>query len=201
VGLALVTGPALDPISLAEAKAHCEITSADRDGLIAGYVLSARQFVENECYLRLITQTLDYTMDEDWPCSRSTYRQRIEFPIGPVQSITSVSYVDSAGATQTLSPSDYVTRNMGTKNVSGLAFIEPAYGVSWPTVRCQSAAITVRFVAGWELSDVPNPLMQAMRMLIGHAVENREAMATGIFSQIPLGVEAFISPYRLSRVA
>jgi uncharacterized phiE125 gp8 family phage protein len=79
---------------------------------------------------------------------------------------------------------------------SGEPYIEPAYGVTWPSVRWQGAAITVRFVAGWDLSNVPNPLMQAMRMLLAHAGENREAVVNGSFTEVPLGVESFLSAYR-----
>jgi uncharacterized phiE125 gp8 family phage protein len=194
----LVTAPAFDPISLSEAKAHCRVTSTDEDGLLVGYILAARQYVENETCKRLITQTLDYTIDYDWPCKfvRGCYESRIEFPIGPVQSVTSISYIDSNGAIQTLSTSDYVLRNAGVAMQSGDAYIEPAYGVTWPSVRWQGAAIIVRFVAGWDLSNVPNPLMQAMRMLLAHATENREAVVNGSFTEVPLGVESFLSSYR-----
>lgn len=203
MGLALVTPPAYDPISLAEAKAHCRITSSDEDGTIVGYILAARQHIENECHLRIVTQTLDYTIDDDWPCeiARGYHRQRITFPIGPVQSVTSITYVDGDGSTQTLGTDQYVVANFGTTVQSGRPYIEPAYNVTWPTVRCQSAAITVRFVAGWDLSNVPNPIMHALRLLISHADQNREAVASGAFGEIPLGVEAFISPYRDLRVA
>jgi hypothetical protein len=42
--------------------------------------------------------------------------------------------------------------------------------------------------------------MQAMRMLIGHWYGNREALAGVNMGEVPLGVEALISPYRYSRV-
>lgn len=200
MGLATVTPPALDPISLSEAKAHCQVTYTDEDGLIAGYILAAREYVENECFRRLITQTIDYTIDDGWPCKivRGYYRQRIEFPIGPVQSVTSITYIDGSGAQQTLATNQYVTGNMGTAVQSGRPYIEPAYGVTWPTVRCQPVAVTVRFVAGWDLSSVPNPIMQALRMMIFHAERNREAVSGGSFVEVPLGVESLISPYRLT---
>ncbi len=195
MGLSLVTPPTSDPISLAEAKAHCRITSDEEDGLIASYILAARQLVENDTHKRMLTQTLDYTIDHDWPYS-SCYGPRIEFPIGPVQSVVSISYVDSSGMPQTLATSEYVAANMGSAVQSGYPYIEPAYGITWPVVRCQPAAITVRFVAGWTLSDVPNPLMQAMRLLLSHVNENREAVASGSFMEVPLGLEFLLSAYR-----
>lgn len=193
MGLSTISGPAQEPMSLAEAKDHLRETGADQDGLIAGYILSAREYVENATHRKMITQTLDFTIDHYWPCW--AYRYRIDLPIAPVASITSISYVDTTGATQTLAADQYVAVLTGS-----VPYIEPAYGVTWPQVRCQGAAITVRFVAGGTLSQVPNPLMQAMRMLIGHWYNVRESVGAVTTSEIPMGVEALMSPYRNSRV-
>lgn len=198
MGLSVVTPPASDPISIIEAKDHVRATSNDEDGLIAGYVLAAREFVENDTHLRLITQTLDYTIDDGWPCAyaRGYERTRIELPVRPLASVTSITYVDTAGATQTLAADQYVVRTDGP-----VPFIEPAYGVTWPSVRCQSAAITVRFVAGWAQSAVPASLLQAIRWLVGHQYDNREAVALNNLATLPLGLEAMLSPHRYVRLA
>jgi uncharacterized phiE125 gp8 family phage protein len=196
MGLSVYTAPSVDPISLAEAKEHLRETGSEQDGLIAGYILAAREFVENATHRRLITQTLDYTIDYCWPTD-GCYRQRIELPVSPVASVTSITYVDGNGATQTLATNQYRAVVDGP-----LPYIEPSYGVTWPTVREQGAAITVRFVAGTSLSGVPNPLMQAMRMMIGHWYSVREAVNVGnIVTEIPLGVEALLSAYRSPRIA
>ncbi len=186
----------MDPLSLIEAKDHLHVTETDQDGLIAGYILAAREFIEGATHLKLITQTLDYTIDDYWPCiyKRWHHRTRVEFPVKPVQSVTSVSYVDSSGATQILAVDQYIFSKDGP-----VAFIEPVYGVIWPTTRCQTAAITVRFVAGYLPAEVPNQLMQAIRWLVGHQYENREAVSASTFNELPFALEAFISPYRFSR--
>lgn len=196
MGLSLVTAPVSDPISLIEIKDHCRITDTDQDGLLAGFILAAREFIENDTHLKLITQTLDLSIDDGWPLviARGCYRTRIEFPVKPVQSVTSVTYTDGNGSPATLSAGLYTLRNDGAVH-----FIEPTYGTTWPTVRQQTATITVRFVAGYQPEQVPNPLLQALRMLIGHANENREAVANGNFVEIPLGLEAFLSQYRYTR--
>lgn len=198
MALTVITGPTQEPLSLQEAKDHLRVTAADEDGLIAGYILAARQFVEDQTRRRFLTQTLDYTLD-DWPYTSAGgyYRTRIELPVLPVASITSLKYYDTTGTQQTMSSSDYVLRNA----TGPIAYIEPAYGVTWPAVRCQSEAITVRMVVGGTLSEVPNPLMQAMRMMIGHWYANREAINIGnIVTQLDFAVEALISPYRPTRL-
>lgn len=196
MGLSVYTAATSEPITLVEAKGHLRIDGSDEDGLLAGYIFAAREFIENETHLRLITQTLDYTIDDYWPrvSVRGCMKTRIELPVKPVASITSITYVDENGTTQTLASNQYTLRKDGPVH-----FVEPAYNATWPTVRGQTAAITVRFVAGTSLSDVPNSLIQAMRLLISHADKNREAVSDGKFVEVPLGVEAYISPYRFTR--
>lgn len=198
MGLTLVTGPALDPISLAEAKAHCRVTSADEDGLIAGYVLAARQHVETITNRLLITQTWDYFIDRDWPYfydfDLHCNRRLIELPRAPVQSITSISYVDTNGAMQTLASNQYLA-----DLTSSIARIEPAYSVQWPTVRCQAKAITVRFIAGYgdQPGAIPEPIRHAMLLLIGHWYESREASTSTTSQKIDFAVDALIAPHRI----
>jgi uncharacterized phiE125 gp8 family phage protein len=59
----LVTPPTIEPVSLAEAKAHLRVTEADDDALIAGYILAARHAAESYIRGALITQTWDYSLD------------------------------------------------------------------------------------------------------------------------------------------
>lgn len=198
MGLSLVTGPALDPISLAEAKAHCRVTSVDEDGLIAGYILAARQHVETICNRALITQTFDLFIDRDWPYyfdfDWNRNRRQIELPRAPAQSVTTISYIDSAGATQTLNTNQYVV-----DVTTPIGRIEPAYGVEWPIVRCQPKTITVRFVAGYgsQPGDVPEPIRQAMLLLIGHWYENRETAGSATIGELPMSTASLLAPYRI----
>lgn len=193
----LVTPPTLDPISLLEARAHCRIDIPDDDGLVAGYLLAARVHIENETRRAFMTQTWEATFD-CWPTERvnGCWRHRIVLPRPPMISVASITYVDQLGATQTLAADQYLAAQSDT----GEWVIRPAYGVNWPGVREQMATITVRFVAGYggNPSDVPEPLRQAMLLLIGHWYENRETVNVGnITSELPLTVAALVFPFRL----
>lgn len=192
MGLTLVTKPTTEALSVDEAKQHLRVDTSDDDGLIAGYILAARHWVESQVG-PLMTQTWDYTVDYGWPTLAGEYA--IPLPLRPVQSVTSVSYKDSDGATQTLSAGLYTT----VLNVP-LPRIERAYGASWPTVRDVPAAITVRFVAGYGSTpgDVPDSLRVAMQLLVGHFYENRESVVVGNLqvNELPMGVETLISPWR-----
>jgi uncharacterized phiE125 gp8 family phage protein len=195
MGLTLVSGPSTEPVTLAEAKAHCRVAIADDDGLIAGYILAARIHLENETRRAFLTQTWDATFDYSWPMvwdnGRVDYRYQITLPKAPLQSVTSISYVDAAGATQTLAPDQYKVNASGMEGV-----IEPAYDVTWPYVRPEVNAVTVRFVCGY--TQTPDPIRQAMLLLIGHWYENRESVIVGsITSELPMAVSALMFPYRV----
>ena len=191
MGLTLITAPTTEPVTLEEAKQHLRVDTSDDDGLIAGYVLAARHWVESQCG-PMLTQTWDYMVDDAWPMIE--HRYAIPIPLRPVQSVTSVTYVDSAGASQTLSAALYQTvLNVPTP------YITRAYGASWPTVRDQPACITVRFVAGYGAhpGSIPDPLRVAMLMLVGSFYEHREEVVVGQTAvKVPFGVEALIAPYR-----
>jgi uncharacterized phiE125 gp8 family phage protein len=199
VGLSLITAPTFEPVTLAEVKAHLRVSTAEEDGLLAGYLLGARQFAEGHTRRRFATQTLDYTIDWRWPylACEDYYVQRIELPVNPVQSVTSVTYVDTGGSPQTLA----LTSQYLTKFDETVSYIYPAYGVVWPDVRYQPNAITVRFVAGWTQATFPNDLRQAILTLVAHWYENRESVAVGnIVTETPFATEAMLSGYRVSRI-
>lgn len=202
MGKVLVLGPAADPVSLAEAKAHCRVYIDDDDGLIAGYALAARMHLETETRRAFLTQTWDCTLDNEWPWEWDRRKQgrkyRITLPKAPLQSIASISYVDSSGTTQTLAADQY--RVSGANERLGEGLIEPAYGVTWPSLRDQSAAVTVRFVCGYGPVSNPFPeeLRQAVLLLLGHWYENRETVIVGNpATEMPLSVSSLIFPFRL----
>ena len=187
MNFSIVTKPTFDPVTLSEALAHCRVDNSDDDGLLVNYILAARQYLEDMCGLCFATQTIDATLDCEWP-------EVIQLPRAPAQSITSISYVDTAGATQVLASNQYVAalkRYVPT--------IAPAYGIAWPAVRDQTDAVTVRYVAGFGAtpSDTPEALRQALLLLVGHWYENREAVVVGTsVVDMPKAVDALVAPYR-----
>lgn len=198
MGLTLVTPPALDPVSLAEARAQCRVANPDDDGLLAGYVLAARHYAETYTRRAFVSQAWELTLDYSWPTERigGYWSYRITLPRPPVSSVASITYVDQLGVTQTLAADQYRVAKVET----GETVIEPAYGVIWPGVREQLATITVRFTAGYGASpgDIPEPIRQAMLLLIAHWYENRETVNVGnITSELPFTTAALLAPYRV----
>ena len=66
MSLLLTTPPVVEPLSLAEAKAHLRVPHADDDAYISTLIVSARLRVERQTGLRLITQNWSQFMD-CWP--------------------------------------------------------------------------------------------------------------------------------------
>jgi hypothetical protein len=89
----------------------------------------------------------------------------IHVPLPPLQSVTSVTYTDDAGDSQTLSTSLYRVLNQGF----GKAMVVPVYGEIWPTTRDEPQTVTVRFVAGYDT--VPEAIQNALLLLVQAAYD------------------------------
>ncbi len=177
------TPPAVEPITLAEAKLHLRVDLDDDDDLITSLIVAARQVCEGRLRRALVTQVWDLTLCGFPECGP------IRVPLPPLVSVGSVKYRDGAGVQQTLSGSVYVVA-AGTPGA-----IHLADGQSWPTTQEHPEAVTVRFTAGYgAAAAVPDCIKAAMKLLIGHWYENREAVNVGnITSEVPMAVTALLA--------
>jgi uncharacterized phiE125 gp8 family phage protein len=199
MGLALFTAADAELVSLEEAKGHLHVDIDEQDEQIVGYIAAARAHLEGICGRSFLSTVWDHTIDYDWPwildIEYGRHVRMIELPRAPLSSVTSISYVDGAGATQVLNSSQYVVDGAGA-----IGRVYQAYDASWPTVRSQPRAITVRFVAGYgtDPDSVPKPIKQANLLLISHFHEQRQPVVVGqAVNSMPLAVDALIAPYRV----
>jgi uncharacterized phiE125 gp8 family phage protein len=185
-GLDLVTPPASEPITLAEAKAHLRVDHADEDTLIEAYIAGARSSVEAVLKASLLETVWQYRIDGGFP-------REIRLPIGPVLTTNglAVTYVDGAGAVQTLDPASYQA------SLGSTAVIRPAYALVWPVTRPELDAVRVTFRAGWPAAaDLPAAVRAALLLMIGHLYANREAVIpAGALTELPLGVHNLLMPF------
>lgn len=193
MALSLYAGPAIEPVTLEEAKLHCRIdlTVTDEDALVADLIIAATRHVERFTHRRLISQVIDDKRDAA-PCSVW------ESPVAPVISIDSVTYVDTAGTTQTWSSALYRT-DIPAGPTAGPARLTPIYGGQWPQAQDVINAFTVRFTAGYgtTAASVPYDIKAAIKLMVGHLYENREAVNVGnIVTPLPLAVESLLWPYK-----
>lgn len=192
----LVTAPASEPVSLAEAKLHMRVDIPDDDTQIAALVAAARRRAETITNRSLITQTWRAWLD-GFPADLDRRGQpSIRLGRGPVVSVSSVKYLDTAGVLQTLSPSAYVLDN---KAQLGQHTVRPAYGASWPATRDELDSVQVEYVAGFGAANaVPEPIKTAMLQYVAHWYANRETVITGtIVAETPMAGDTLLWPYRI----
>ncbi len=195
----LDTPPTLEALTLAEGKEHLRISGTADDTLVTSIILAARHRLEDETGRQFITATWNAYYDR-FPFSSGAYRgilteSVLRLPKSPVQMVNEITYVDPNGTTTTLSALRYQVDSFTTP-----ARIAPAYGQVWPVTRVALNAVKVEFDAGYgdNPSDVPEPIRQAMRLLIGHYWENREAVAIGVIpAELPMAVTHLIAPYKI----
>ena len=175
-------------------KQHLKVETDVDDALIQGIIAGAIDHVDGPrgwLGRALGEQTLEGTLDGGWPlCDRSALR----LPYPPVLSIESVTYIDPDGVEQMLPESGYQVIDSGEWS----SYLAPAYGMSWPAVRCQEGSVTIQWKAGYATDDVPPSIKAALLLLIGHRYANREAIVTGTIStELPLGVQDLLTPHRV----
>lgn len=149
-------------MSLEEAKTQCRVTSDADNALIASMITTARTLLDGrEGWLgrAIVSQTWDYKLD-----AFPTAGTPLVLPLAPVASVTSITYRDSDGASQTWSASQYALRGAAG---SGPAYIAEATGYSYPGTDGTAENVVVRFVAGYGgRAAVPEPLRQAILLMV-----------------------------------
>ena len=175
-----------EPVTLAEAKKQCEVPPdvSYHDEHIQLLITAARQQVEHDTGLVCYTGAFTWKFT-DFPCS-----DYFELPgVRPVTAITSITYVDTAGATQTWSSSNYALETGAVK-----PYVRLAYGQSWPTTRGDINGVTVTLVAGYSsVLTVPARVKQAVLFLVNHWFVSRDTVSIGTSSpEISMTYDALI---------
>lgn len=219
--LNLVTPASGWPVTLTEAKQHLRVATDDDDELIQSQLEAATERVELETGRQLLTATWQLWLDSAPGLSGSSWgfetslggatawldagpwwnRLFIDVPRPPLVAVTSITYVDTTGVTQTWDPTLYqVHKPAGPTAPRGK--IRPAYGVSWPVTRDQMDAVVVQFTAGYGTApgSVPQRLRRAILMITGDLYENREATIVTdrrvTVEELPNGVDNILRQYR-----
>lgn len=191
MALMLLGGPALEPLSLGEAKAHLRIDADNEDVLITSLVTTARLQIEAALGLALITQQWRLVMD-CWPPDGI-----VALPLRPVQTVDAIRVVGDNEIAVLLDPLAYAVDN--ASHVPRLA----ARSGFWPIPGARLNGIEIDLTAGFgaAASDIPHDIRQALLLLVAHWYENREAdSSAGTPAKIPDGVSVLLQPYKVVRV-
>ncbi len=215
MSLIVKTAPALEPVSLQEAKDQLRVYTDDDDSYISTLIRTARMNLERTYRRALITQSLVLGMDffgqpdftptwlYGWPPSTLSWG-----PTGwilpqssvielrpPVQSITAITYLDAAGNLQTLASANYVL-----DGDSEPARVVPNLAKLWPVTAPLPNAAKIEFVAGYTAPAlVPDDIKAALKLLIGNWYENRESVVVDtrlVALELPQSVQMLMAPYK-----
>jgi len=198
----IVVSPTTEPVTVWEAKQHLrEENNYQNEEFFSMAIRAAREYFEWRTGRALYQQTLKYVLYQ-WPCENW-----VELPRAtPLQSISSVVYRDSTGASTTWDSGDYVP---DTDAIPGRLVL--GYGESWPSFTPYPVSpISITYVAG-QLEESPPVIFPAtvsicILELVAGIWENRESE---IISQGPqqlttistrYGVESKIAMYMAGHV-
>ena len=210
MGSFLITPPALEPLTLAEAKAHLRLDTGDEDALVASLIVAARQMVEAHTGRALIAQAWRVVLDA-WP-TRNTFAltpgpfvplgatpnpNTVTLPLGAFISLDAIRVYDAFNVATPLAASTwYVDAQPGSARLQFTAAPrQPGRAIAGIEID-----VTVGF--GPAASNVPEALRLAMRMLVARWFEARgDAAADTGQAQIPTHIEALLQPFRAMRLA
>lgn len=190
-GLERISAPAVEPLSLAEARLHLRLDGDAEDDLVAALVVAARQMAESVLGRALIRQDFRLWLDR-WPPGR----RAVDLPRPPLAEVTAVSLHDDDGGQSPLDPALWLADRVATPGRLVLRAGAPA-----PVAARVANGIAIDYRAGYGEAgaDVPEPIRRGMALLVGHLFESREAGGDGL-RPLPLGVEALWAPYRVVRL-
>lgn len=182
MGLKVITAPTVEPVTLADAKLHLRVDVSEEDTLITSLISAAREECEHLLERAIAEQTLEVSLDE-FP------DDGIKLPRPPIKSITSVTYVDPDGVTQTMASGDYYL-----DDAQEPSWLLPAYGGAWPSTREEANAVKVRYVAGY--TDCPDVIRAWILLRVGTLFYSREADSDKPVQPSPF-VDRLLDRYRI----
>ncbi len=195
MGLKLVTPPEVEPVTLAEAKAHLRLETTADDAFVTSLIPAARELVEIFLRRALITQTWELTLD-GFPWNRYLVYSvsAIDIPRPPLQSVEWIKYTDTAGQVQTMRPDQYVV-DASSDQMGRVAL---AWTEFWPLTRYTINSVAIRFKAGYGDSpeDVPPGIRLAICRQVSDLYENREDVVIGQSVSLTWLTELMLWRYR-----
>ena len=190
------TAPAVEPVSVSEAKQHLRVDIDDDDTYIGSLITAARKYAEEYLDRALVSQQLTMRLD--------TFPYEFELPRPPMATsgtltATAITYALDPGSASTATPT--------TTTLSSTSYrvdrddtpgkIRTVYNGTWPSHLTDPNAVTVSWWAGYGSagSDVPQAIRHAILMHVAHLYESRQAaVATGAVPQnVPFGVKALLN--------
>jgi uncharacterized phiE125 gp8 family phage protein len=182
----LLSGPAVEPLTLDEAKAYLRVEHDDDDPVITALIAGARIHVETQTRRALITQTWRLIRN-NWPADG-----RLHVLPAPLQAIVAARVYEADGTTVAIDTQAFVFDKAAAPALVAFA----PWSLPIPDRVVGGIEIDVRVGYGDTAAAVPQPLRQAIRILLAHWYENRGLVAAQA-AVLPATVGALIAPYKV----
>ncbi|PQO33150.1 hypothetical protein C5Y96_09835 [Blastopirellula marina] len=177
----IVTPPDGLPVSLEQAKAQCHIDDSytAEDDVLTRLIKAAWNYTETFQARTLLTTT--YAQKYDY--------FPYEFRVNPkLQSVSSITYIDSSGDTITLDSDLYEFDEHAKPGV-----IYPEFNMCWPSTRGGRNDVTLTWVAGYDDDEVPESTQSGILQIVAHWFKHREAVLQGGFAEVPMQAKSLLA--------
>ena len=173
-----------DIITTADLKEHLRVDHSDEDTLIDALRDAAIEYVQNYCNIHLGDVTAVMYLDR--------FYNTWEIPVGPVISISGITYSVSSDTTETLNTANYYVDVKRAPARISIIHIPQVYDYVHNGVQ-------VAFSYGYAEDAIPKAIKHAIRLLVAHWYENRRQVIQANSYEVPMGVHALLNGYRIER--
>jgi hypothetical protein len=205
--LVRVTEPAVNPVTLEEAKAHLRIDSDAEDDLISALITAATRWAEDYCDRTFCHTQWQMSVDSFYGnvgspvqfglkadgnniAGRQTVVPNLDLELprppmvqsGTATAITITYTPNTSGSTATLDATEYRVDRLSTPGVC-----RPLYGRTWPSHLLDFNSTTVTYWAGYSAdgTGVPDAVKVAIKMIVAHLWKHREMTAEQAVAEVP----------------
>ncbi|MDL2315647.1 phage gp6-like head-tail connector protein [Desulfovibrio sp. OttesenSCG-928-A18] len=163
------TQPTELPFEFAELKQHCRVDAdyTDDDAILEMYAWAAikqGEFSSNRVWV-----------ESEWTGELTSFPRRvIEIPKSPCTEVSSIGFMNAAGARQTVPDSEYVVSPSSLVSGGGRPYAMVTPVAAWP----QGSNVDITFKAGWAKGSFPRDLMEWVFVKVSSHYEQREDLAS-----------------------
>jgi len=176
------SNPALNEIiTVADLKNHLRVDVSDDDTLIEAFRDAAISFVQQITGRVLGDVDCVVYVDNFSP---------LTLDVGPVNSISSIQYVNTVNSVATLPTINYFVDIAGPHARIRFHDVPDLYDYALNRV-------IINCNVGHAENDIPAPVIHAIRLLVAHMYENRAAAEIRSVNEIPFGIHSLLSPFRI----
>ncbi|MCT4654840.1 MAG: head-tail connector protein [Cohaesibacter sp.] len=182
----LITPPAKEPVSLEDMKAYLKQDSSAEDDLLSALIIAARSYLEQVTGRHFLSQIWQVTL-------KVTKEREISLPFHPVQRLVSLAALTDQGDLTALDLGDFKLEQH-----SNPAIIKKLQSSHPPSAGRLVIQLETGF--GGQESDVPPPILQALKMIVSRWFDCRGISNPSDDEAINVAVSTLIAPYRTVRL-